>query len=218
MASKKMLILRGNSARKPAYPNEEGKKIPYRDGALHEGAAIEYATLRGFDPDVLDVSGDPLKSGDRDNNPQTVKAVARLKSSSYAAPAHFGIYGFSGGGYDVLHILKQLTAEQLQRLELVVVLGAPPVKDGSPSQSDFEAAAFARRNPGTSDIDWELVYRTNPNPGRDKKGWGGDKGGGGGYDEVVASKGVDLDDSHMFGPDLLLWQWKKEHPSQATAP
>ena len=172
-----------------------------------------------FSIHVLDLSGDPLKSGDRDNNPQTVKAVARLKSSSYAAPAHFGIYGFSGGGYDVLHILKQLTAEQLQRLELVVVLGAPPVKDGSPSQADFDAAAFARRNPGTSDIDWELVYRTNPNPGRDKKGWGGDKGGG----EVVTTRSSRRKASTSTicicsGRICCFGNGKKEHPSQATAP
>lgn len=184
MSTKKMLILRGNSAKKPTYVDEKGDKVPYPDGALHEKAAKDYATCRGFDGDVLDVSGDPLKNGDRDNNPQTVQAVMKLKAdASYAA-----IYGFSGGGYDVLHILKHLKPEELKRIELVVVLGAPPGKNGYPAKSDFESERFvSRKNPDTKGIKWELVYMTNPPADA----------------SVLPKKGID---PHMFGPEWLLAQ------------
>ncbi|ACK49227.1 hypothetical protein Msil_0247 [Methylocella silvestris BL2] len=184
MPNPKMLILRGNSAKKPTYPNEKGDNVAYPDGALHEKAAKDYATCRGYDGDVLDVSGDPLKDGDRDKNPQTVQAVLKLRGdSSYA-----GIYGFSGGGYDVLHILKQLKPDELKRIKLVVVLGAPPVKNGYPSKSDFESARFvSRTNPETDGIKWELVYMTNPPADA----------------SVLPKRGVD---PHMFGPEWLLAQ------------
>ncbi len=171
MSNPKMLILRGNSG---AYEDEDGNTRNYDKGALHEKAAKDYATSRGYDGDVLDVSGDPLKGGDRDNNPQTAQAVSKLRDD----PLYAAIYGFSGGGYDVLHIFNQLKPEVLKRIKLVVVLGAPPVKDGYPSKSDFDSARFvSRKNPDTKGIEWELVYYTNPSP-----------------------KG------HMFGPDWLLAQ------------
>jgi hypothetical protein len=211
MPNPKMMILRGNSAKEPTYPDEEGVKVPYRKGALHEGAAREYATLRGRDPVVLDVSGDALANGNRDKNPQTVQALLQLRDE----PSYDSIYGFSGGGYDVLHILNQLKAEELERIHLIVVLGAPPGKNGYPDESNFKPDSFARKFRNDK-IRWELVYRTNPNPGAKGQGWGGGKGGGG-YDDVVKSKGVSVDDAHMFGPNLLLWQWKNEHPAQPAA-
>ncbi len=190
MSNPKMLILRGNSATKPTYPNEQGDPTPYPDGALHEKAAKDYATCRGRDGIVLNVSGDPGKGGDRDNNPQTVKALLELRrdwekpgDASYDA-----IYGFSGGGYDVLHILRQLKTDELKRINLVVVLGAPPVKDGYPAKSDFESARFvSRKNPDTDGIKWELVYMTNPPADA----------------SVLPKRGVD---PHMFGPEWLLAQ------------
>ena len=187
MSNPKMLILRGNSAKKPTYPNEQGEPTAYPDGALHEKAAKDYATCRGYDGVVLNVSGDPGKGGDRDNNPQTVQAVLALRDdSSYAA-----IYGFSGGGYDVLHILKQLKTEELKRIKLVVVLGAPPVRDGYPAKSDFESARFvSRKNPETEGIKWELVYMTNPPADA----------------SVLPKRSVD---PHMFGPEWLLAQESK---------
>jgi hypothetical protein len=80
---KKMLILRGNSDTEgKTYPDEKGNKIPWPDGALHEQAAKDYATARGYVGEVLDVSGDPRvwvdkdkkKHLDRDKNPQTFRA------------------------------------------------------------------------------------------------------------------------------------------------
>ena len=175
----KMLILRGNSGK---YSDETGNKIDYPEGALHEQAAKDYATCKGYDGDVLPVSGNSLK-GDRDKNPQTVQALAKLKSD----PSYAGIYGFSGGGYDVLHILKQLNTEELKRIKLIVVLGAPPVdKDGNesasgyPRRSHFDSSSFGKPDDG---IKWELVYKTNP------------------PDSFKTPKNAG---KHMFGPEWLL--------------
>jgi hypothetical protein len=114
MSNPKMLILRGNSG---SYEDENGRKHDYNRGALHEKAAMDYAASKGLVGDVLDVAGDLSK--------QTDDAVQLLKAkdSPYVA-----IYGFSGGGYHLRHILEQLPAEALKRINLVVVLGAPPTK------------------------------------------------------------------------------------------
>jgi hypothetical protein len=196
MSKPKMLILRGNSSKKAQFPNEKGDIVAYPDGALHEQAALLYATCRGRDGDVLPVSGDPRivitpdggKKSDRDNNLQTVEAVKALRNdSSYDA-----IYGFSGGGYDVLHILKQLSKTELKRIKLVVVLGAPPVKNGFPSPANFESSRFG--SPEKDGIAWELVYYTNPPADA----------------SVLPKKGID---PHMFGPEWLLEQEKCKKPS-----
>jgi len=57
------------------------------------------------------------------------------------------LYGFSAGGYNVYHIINDLTKGERSRLQLVVVLGAP----------DRSAASF--KGP------WELVYRRDPSTG-----------------------------------------------------
>lgn len=208
MSQGKMLILRGNSdTAGDQYPDEEGNLIAWPKGALHEWAAKEYAWLKDYEPVVLDVSGDPGKGGDRDNNPQTVQAVQKLKDdTSFAA-----IYGFSGGGYDVLHILNQLTPEELKRIKLVVVLGAPPVKDGYPAESDFKSESIVRSkkfrsrgNPDTDGIGWELVYMTNPLK-----------------DDPVVRVGKDgKRRPHMFGPESLLARERfiRKHPSLLGGP
>jgi hypothetical protein len=208
----KMLILRGNSDNEgKTYPDEQGNLIAWPKGALHEKAAKDYATLKGYDGDVLDVSGDPGKGGDRDNNPQTAQAVKRLRDD----PSYAAIYGFSGGGYDVLHILKQLTVEELKRIKLVVVLGAPPNDKGYPSESDFSSESIvrfkkfaSRGNPDTDGIEWELVYLTNPPP-----------------DDPVVRKGKDGKlRPHMFGPERLLALERftqrvlRKHPSLLGGP
>jgi hypothetical protein len=54
------------------------------------------------------------------------------------------LYGFSGGGYNVLHIIKAVAPAERARLRLVVVLGAPH----NPSH--------LYKGP------WDLVYRTDP--------------------------------------------------------
>ena len=101
-----MLILRGITNLKvwPKYPN----------GALDEPSALQYASNRGYSGRVLNVSGET-----GDNSKQTKMAVQEfLHDSTITA-----LYGFSGGGYNVYHILNQLTQAQRDRLELVVVLG-----------------------------------------------------------------------------------------------
>jgi hypothetical protein len=182
---KKMLILRGNSDKEgKQYPDEQGDIIAWPDGALHEKAALAYATCRHREGEVLTVPGDP--EGDRDKNTQTMRALDKLRDKDSPFDA---IYGFSGGGYDVLHILKQLKAEERKRIKLVVVLGAPPVdkkgnptSDGSgyPQESDFRSSRFGKPENG---IDWELVYITDP-PGDFKTPKNAKK--------------------HMFGPEYLL--------------
>ena len=129
-----MLILRGITNLKvwPKYPN----------GALDEPPALRYATNRGYSGRVLDVSGET-----GDNSKQTKMAVREFLNDSTIT----ALYGFSGGGYNVYHILHQLTPEQRNRLELIVVIGV--------DASKLSAAALnAHRFNGH----WELVYRNDP--------------------------------------------------------
>jgi len=138
-----MLILRGNRG---AYPDERGQRHDYARGALHEAAAKEYARRKGYEGIVLDVSGDALRGGNRSHNPQTLMALSRF----HADDSITAFYGFSGGGYDVWWILRSLKEEDLKRIKLIVVLGAP-----DRPQPEYESSLFKGAN-------WELVYRTNP--------------------------------------------------------
>ncbi len=202
----KMLILRGNSDKEgKQYPDEQGNIIAWPDGALHEKAALAYATCRHREGEVLPVPGDP--EGDRDKNTQTMRALDKLREKDSPFDA---IYGFSGGGYDVLHILRQLKAEELKRLKLVVVLGAPPVgKDGkptpdgsgSPQESDFRSSRFGKPENG---IDWELLYITNPpgdfkTPKNDKKHMFGPE---------YCSRKRNARKSHLDGPPAMAKRWR----------
>jgi hypothetical protein len=58
------------------------------------------------------------------------------------------LYGFSGGGYNIRHVLAALSAERRRRIKLIVVLGAPK-----------NPPALYRGGP------WELVYRRDPPAG-----------------------------------------------------
>jgi len=129
-----MLILRGITNLKywPKYPN----------GALDEPPALEYARRKGYAGRVLNVSGEV-----GDNSPQTLKALREFLSDSTIA----ALYGFSGGGYNVYHILNRLTQEQRGRLELVVVIGVEAKKL---SEHALNAASF--------NAHWDLVYRNDP--------------------------------------------------------
>jgi hypothetical protein len=100
--SKKMLILRGNSAHEGTYPDEAGHDIAWPDGALHVQAASEYATSRGFEPIVLDVPGQP--QGQR--SPQAKAALKKFFGDEEVS----AFYGFSGGGYNLRHILEYLAS------------------------------------------------------------------------------------------------------------
>src|SRR5271169_3473062 len=106
-----MLILRGITNLKywPKYPH----------GALDEPSALQYATRRGYQGRVLDVSGET-----GDHSPQTLRALHEFHYDTTIT----ALYGFSGGGYNAYHILNRLTQGQRGRLELVVVLGVESVK------------------------------------------------------------------------------------------
>jgi hypothetical protein len=127
MAEMKMLILRGIAGR------YSGKDWPR--GALDEPPALEYARRKGYVGQVLDVAG-----ATGANSPQTKMALAEFHRDSTVS----ALYGFSGGGYNVRHIINALAPAERDRLKLIVVLGAPK----NPSN--------LYKGP------WELVYRLDP--------------------------------------------------------
>ena len=122
-----MLILRGIAGR------FAGRDWPH--GALDEAPAIEYARRRGYVGEVLDVDGATGPA-----SAQVRMAVDATRSRNDIA----ALYGFSGGGYNVRHILAALSDHDRKAIKLVVVLGAP----NNPES--------VYRGP------WELVYRTDP--------------------------------------------------------
>jgi hypothetical protein len=65
---------------------------------------------------VLDVAG-----ATSDDSPQTQMALAEFRRDLAVA----ALYGFSGGGYNVLRVINALKHAQRVCLRLVVVLGAP---------------------------------------------------------------------------------------------
>ena len=123
----KMLILRGIAG------HYAGRDWPR--GALDEPSALEYARRRGYVGQVLDVAG-----ATGPNSRQTRMALVEFRRDGAVA----ALYGFSGGGYNVLHIINALTHAERVRLQLVVVLGAPRV-----SSAQYRGH-------------WELVYRLDP--------------------------------------------------------
>jgi hypothetical protein len=184
----KMLILRGNSALKGKYPDENGNTPPWPKGALHERPAKEYARLMHYEPVVLDIPGQPQG----ETSPQATEALKQfLEDQSVCA-----FYGFSGGGINLRHILHSLAKnhpETLERIQMVVVIGAPehPKSDyHSSTINDMAKKEMAKKH--IDPTDWKpahywLVYMTNP-PGK----W-------------ILPKGVPQDTSlHMFGPEWLL--------------
>lgn len=177
---RKMIILRGNDAEAGTFPDETGKKIAWPDGALHVAAAEDYARRWRFLPIVLDIPGKPQNQ----KSPQANETVARFLKD----PEIKGLFGFSGGGYNVKHILDRLADEapgEMQRIELVVVLGAP-----RPDPTELEAKSFDARlkKKGAPAASWQLVYKTNPPA-----------------DHPVVPKRKPPLDSHMFGPEWLLY-------------
>ena len=123
----KMLILRGIAG------HYDGRDWPR--GALYEQPALDYARRRGYVGQVLDVAG---ATGPQSQ--QTQMALTAFRRD----PTITALYGFSGGGYNVRHIIAGLSPDERTRIKLVVVLGAP-------------------RNPEQLyKGSWELVYRTDP--------------------------------------------------------
>ncbi len=107
-------------------------------GALDEPPATEYARRRGYDGRVLDVAG---TTGPR--SPQTMMALAEFRRDKSVV----ALYGFSGGGYNILHILHGLSPSERIRLDLLVVLGATPRN----SITNYQYLGF-----------YELIYRGDP--------------------------------------------------------
>jgi hypothetical protein len=134
-----MLILRGNPG---LYANEAGKSFNYTGGALHETAALEYATLVGFKGEVLNVVGWAAEDSE-----QTKQALAAFRSRLEIR----AFYGFSGGGYNVKHILDKLTPDEYERVLRVVVLGAPKNRP-----EKYQASTYGGK------ANWVLVYKFDP--------------------------------------------------------
>ena len=179
-----MLILRGNSAPAGKYPDEQGNNIAWPFGALHVSAASEYAKRRGYEAIVLDVAGQPQSQ----ESPQAKAALKKF----FEDQAICAFYGFSGGGYNLRHILDRLAShdpDALHRIDLIVVLGAPQ-KEGKAAYEASKYNPIARKKVHPAkweDAKWEIVYGTNPPPK-----WPLPKG-------VPEGTG-----KHMFGPEWLL--------------
>jgi hypothetical protein len=181
----KMLILRGNAAKAGSYPDEHGKNIAWPIGALHVKAATDYAEQQGYEGVVLPVGGSPQSQ----KSPQAKAALKAFLDPDDQSVAAF--YGFSGGGYNLRHILEYLAANEpqsLHRIELVVVIGAP-FPEGKKVFAPATYNKIARKKAKNwTDADWVVVYRENPKTSQ-------------------MPKGLEGVGTHMFGPDVLLKGW-----------
>ena len=187
MANDKMLILRGNASAAGTFPDEQGNKIAWPIGALHVNAATGYATRLGYEGVVLPVQGWPQSQ----HSPQARAALKAFREDESVT----AFYGFSGGGYNLKHILEYLTAHEpqsLHRIDLVVVIGSPNKQGGKaiylPSFYNARAKKKAK-DKDWEDLDWDVVFRENPDKSQLPKG---------------LPKGTT---THMFGPDVLLSGW-----------
>jgi len=187
MADPTMVIMRGNSAKAGHYPDERGNYIAWPIGALHVKAAEEYAKRFNFEPLTLALPGDPPQSAE---SAQSKKALEVFDKDT----ADIGFYGFSGGGYNLRHILDFLTRkkpQQLHRIKRVVMIGAP-FKE---KEKIIAPATYIARVPPAETTksswqapDWVPVYKENPS-------------------EAQMPKGLEKAGTHMFGPDVLLSGW-----------
>ena len=182
MADRKMIILRGNAASAGRHPDAQGKTPAWPDGAVHVKAAEDYATREGYDPVVLDAEGFPQSQ----ESPQATAALREFHKDE----SDVGFYGFSGGGYNVRHILEYLAAREpqsLHRIKHVVVIGAP-FKE---REKIFAPARYNARVPEKANgkerqaADWVVVYRENP-------------------ERSQLPNGLEDVGTHMFGLDVLL--------------
>ena len=103
-----MLILRGIASSESPH------------GQLDEESALEYARRIGFRGEVLDVAGDNGRG-----NEQVKMALVRIRQDDSVR----AIYGFSGGGYNTRLIWQELNPRERERLQKIVVIGAPGVAD-----------------------------------------------------------------------------------------
>jgi hypothetical protein len=208
MGTSKMLILRGNADTEgKLYPDENGKTIPWPNGALHVRAAEDYAKTRGYLPETLLVQGHPQN----DHSSQAQEVLKRFVGLKYTKNSYVrdssltpdqdirAFYGFSGGGYNLYWILQYLAAhtpDDLQRIDLVVVIGVEKEKrrKGDYDWPAYNGIAKRKVHPRKwEEKRWETVYHTNP-------------------DTSLLPKGLPAHTSaHMFGPDVLLaGHWPEE--------
>jgi len=188
--AKRMLILRGNATKSTTtYPDETGKTRAWPDGALHEGAAIAFAKQLGYDGIVVDGSG----SNQTMDGQQAKDTLTKFHEDK---DAEMGLYGFSGGGYTLLPILKFMATKEpqsLTRIRHVIVIGAPNSQgNGAIYKASHYDAQVDKKSKGNDwKVEWTLIFRCNPKLSQMPKG-------------VTLPKGVD---THMFGPDVLLAGW-----------
>jgi len=140
-----MLIMRGNSAGAGVYEDENGNKPAWPNGALHDEPAKAYARLLGFKPKVLDVTGSS-NHGNRDTSEGTVQALECFRQNTSIC----AFYGFSGGGYNMKHILDKLTEGECRRVNWVAVVGV----DADAPPSIYESRNFKGGG-------WTLDYMAN---------------------------------------------------------
>jgi hypothetical protein len=205
VARHKMLILPGNSAEAGTYPDDLGNKIAWPTGALHAYRAETYAKLKGYKPVRLNISGSPPRT---DDSPQISAALEKFLGDERVA----AFYGFSGGGYNVKHILVNLATkhpETLYRIWLVVVLGAAPDNDKreyyasnyvKPGQESYDRLVKLKKIDPAKDPylrpNWDLVWKDNP----EKEALWKDL-----WEDLRKRRQLPKKtDSHMFGPDVLL--------------
>lgn len=89
-----------------------------RLGLLDRLSASATACALGYTPDVLDISGENYAG-----NPQARAAIRMIEADS----SIIGIYGYSGGGYNAVHIWAALNASERARMKDLMIIGAPGV-------------------------------------------------------------------------------------------
>ena len=107
---------------------------------------------------MLDVRGQPQSQ----TSPQAIAALKKFGED----PAVSAFYGFSGGGYNMRHILQYLAESDpysLQRIDLVVILGSPlqPKENYLPVLYNVTARRKVQPKPWT-EANWDVIYKTNP--------------------------------------------------------
>ncbi len=103
---------------------------------LEEAPAKEYARRLGFLPEVLNASGEVGAYSDQVNS-----AISRIKKGGIT-----GLYGFSGGGYNLVHLWHRLTPRERDDIKAVVVVGSPGVRLESFEHAGLDVTIFNKEN------------------------------------------------------------------------
>ncbi len=107
MPSGTMLILRGIAA----------ENAPR--GQLDDDSAQRYASRSGYRGKVLDVAGGTSE--------QVKMTLDQIRNDTRVR----ALYGFSGGAYAAVTIWNQLKPEERERIDRIVIVGAPGVTEQS---------------------------------------------------------------------------------------